>query len=644
MGIGDILLDPDYIPKEEEYVPELFYFRKNKLKCPVSFTEDPIEYAQDFLKAKLLPIQKQILEDLFLKYDEKNKPLHTTAVLILGMRSGKSFTSAIVGSFLLQKLLAMEDPAAHFGLFSKSKLTGEYIGNSEDQSKRTAYAHFVSIVQESPWWKKYTQWLLDRELEEGNGSLFQKQEKKIAFLEKNVEVLSLHSNSASLAGMTAFYCGFDELSRFDVSEGAVQEQSEKRTAQAVYFTASRATASISPFSRTLITTSPMFETDFGMQLLCMCGKVYSEANRSYIETLREKIPERVDRMVGYHFTTFEVNLKSETNPGGVDPDTLEEQRKLSPATFNRDYNAIPQAGVAPFFDLPERIEMCVNATRSPVASFEDKIIEETVGYETRKYIGKNVIPLHADKMKKYFICCDQGEVKDSYVLAMGHGDEVDIKVQSPNGSFQTIKRYKAIIDLIGQWKPNPDERTTVSFRNVEDVIRILNLHFYVERVVYDSWQSSESIERLFSEGIRTQKMGATLDMYETLKLLFYSNMVEIPKNDRLILELRQLNNIKNRKVDHPNGGSKDIADAVVRTVHCIYEDSLKDAIQGRFMLPITQQLPTQRSIITAYNAMVQGDMYGYNVFDSAPFAGGNVFGKDTTIVPNVPMFKIPTTK
>jgi intein/homing endonuclease len=476
-----------------------------------------------------------------------------------GTVTHNSVIGGVIGSFLLHKLLELDDPGLELGQLPGQKLVGEYIANSEQQSKQTAYATFEGIVSNTEWWKKYVRYLLDREENEGKETLFIKHQKKISFLEKNLDVLSLHSNSASLAGLTAFFVCFDELSRFDVSEGSIQQNSEKRSAQAVYYTASRAAKSISPYSRIITITSPMYETDFGMQLLCMAGDIKAGSSKQVVDALRSRYTDaKVDGMIGYHYSTFEANPKTVDDPYGyVEADFIKEKQK-SPAAYTRDYLAIPPSAISPFFELPERLDGCVVKRDNPIVVFEDKIIEEALDHETgtliRRYICKTMYPLHSDKLNKYFICCDQGEVKDSFTVAMGHGEEVPIEVPGPGGKMMKTSRFKAVIDFVEEWKPNKEQRVTVSFQNVEEIIQTLNSLFYISRVVYDQWSSVESIQRLFSEGVYAEKMGATIDMYDTMKILIYSGMVELPDTAKLITELRQLNNIKNRAVDHGSDG------------------------------------------------------------------------------------------
>lgn len=635
MGIGDRLADPTYIPSGTTEVNQFDYIKA--VKCPVTFTNDPLEYAEGFLQYTLKPVQRQVLEDLF-TIGSDGMPVYNHAVFIAGMRSGKSVLGGIVGSFLLHKLLAMDTPGKDLGQVPGQKFVAEYIATSEQQSKQTAYSSFVNIISNTNWWRAYIGYLRERELKEGKETLVRILDKSIMFPSKNLEAHSLHSNSASIAGFTAFFVCFDEMSRFDVSDTDVQQQSEKRSAQAVYYTAARAAKTLNGFSKILTITSPMYETDFGMQLLYMSKEVKAgPSTKKIIDALRTRYTSRVDDIVGYHYCTYEANPKTDKDNFGYTSKSFDAEKAANYSAFMRDYMAIPPAAISPFFELPERIDKSVYTGRDPLIIFTDEFIHKQVGSELRKYIGKRIQVINSNKIQKYFICCDQGAVKDSFVVAMGHGESSIVKIPDARGNMAETTRHKVIIDFVEAWKPNKEERITVSFENVEDVIKVLNSCYYIDRVVFDQWHSTESIERLFSEGIMTKKLSADLEMYETFKILLYSGMIDLPNDDKLLTELRQLSIIKNKKVEHPPEGSKDKADAVVRVAWCVYLDSIRDAVHGKFMLPTGQQLSTVRSVATAFEIMkndMRDELPNYGIFSPAG-SSKSVFGKSTIVQGNV---------
>lgn len=610
------LLDNTYVPSTTSV--SINYLTPKKKECPVNFTEDPVEFCEspEYLGTKLRPLQRDFITELY-SVDGNNYPKYDSGVFIAGMRGGKSALAAFIAAFQLHRLLSMKEPALELHQIRGQRLAIQFIANSEAQAKETAYATFETLITNSFWYTKYIGWLKEREREDHLpiDSLFEHKAQSIEFYEKNIVVLSLNSNSATAVGKTSPCCIFDELSRFDVAENDIQAKTQKRVAQAIYDGVAKSATSLMPFSKVVTITSPMYEDDYGMRLLYQSGTFRGGSQSNIIYTLRKQYPDKAERMLGYHFTTFEMNPltndKGEMQLGGFSPEQtfFKSKRNESPEGFRRDFLAIPPSAVSPFFEYPERLESCV-MNNTPKILFFDREFQESVerdGLSTsvRNYIGKSIQIIKDDRMTDFYISCDQGEKKDAFVVAMAHGESLPYETIDAQGKLITYTRYKVIIDFIECWVPDRERRVTVSFPNVEEIIFTLHKHFNIKKVVFDQWNSTESIQRLFSKGIPTYKTNPSenLKKYEILKTLFYNGLIEMPANDRLLKELRQLNLIKGVRVDHSSMGSSDASDAVARVVFEVYVNVLQQAIQGDMPGPMRVGIPTLRSMTSMYEYM-----------------------------------------
>ena len=633
-GLGDRFTNPEYKPQ----ITESGTFQTNrsqKIPLPIRFTKDIIEYIEhpDFLNMTLRPKQKEFIKD-FYSTDALGYPLYDEGVFIAGMRGGKTILAALCGTFQAQLLLAMDNPAVELHQMSGQRIALQFISSSEVASRETCYAAVESILQYNPYWQKYIDYLKRREDAEGlgKGALFEQKQGSIEFHEKNIVFFSLHSNSSSLAGKTSIFCAYDEICRFDTIDTATQGKTQKRTADAVYDTVTRSAKTLKGIAKVISISSPMFENDFGMKLLLMSGKCVIGSQAPMINALRTKVQVKVPRLLGYHCTTMELN-----------PDLTEEDfasdRARNPEAYRRDYLGIPPASLSPFFEYPERIEKCVRAVEDPLVLFEDTFIEEGVttddGYVSRIYVGKKCYPVKQDLNTKFYISCDQGESKDNFVLTMAHLEELSNVSKDLQGRDTKKQSYKIVVDLVEGWVPDKENRVTVSFSNVEENIKTLGDQFNIVKVTYDQWNSVESLQRLFALGFYTEKLGATMDMYDELKHLLYSGQVSLPRHERMLTEIRQLNKIKGKYVDHSSGSSKDYADAVCRVVYCIYEDYIKGAIDGDQMMGQTTEFPTIRSLDQArevvnnsYAQPIDSPIWGLSGAD-------DVFGKGTVVRTNV---------
>lgn len=660
-SISNRLLDKQYIPdlNSKDSAPVI----SKELACPVRFTDDPVEFVEgdDFLQSRLRPLQRQFLLDLYSK-DNKGSFNYDTGVFIAGMRGGKSMLAAYIAAFQLHQMLKLDDPAQYFHQQKGQRITIQFIASSEAQAKETAYASFEGLVVETYWFEKYIWWLQQRESIEGRGvgSLFERLSNRIEFPEKRLAILSLHSNSAALAGKTSACCIFDELSRFDVSEGSVQGKSEKRSAQAVYNTVARSAASLAPFSKVVTITSPMYEDDYGMRLLYSCGtfKGGNDEGSEIVRSLVGYFPTKVKGMLGYHASTFELNPKYDARgnviPGGLSSDDafFSSQRAQDPESFRRDYYAIPPSTISPFFEYPERIVKCANDTLVQPVLFETIEFTETVlknGInDSRNYVGKKIYIPKTDFLRRYIISCDQGEKKDAFVVAMGHAEPIDYEMVDASGHDQNVARYKVVIDFIEGWVPDKQKRLVVSFPNVDDVIAQIHKHFNIYKVLYDHWNSTESVQRLFSMGLVTERTKQTdnLMRYEVLKTLIYGGLIEFPNNERLIKELRHLNIIKGKKVDYSDGaGHNDFSDAVARVAFEVFNLVMQETVQGTHLMPFKQFFPSMKSVVGRDELLSPQFNQTSGIFSpssSSPFSkSGGLFGQGIEVQQNIfPNFKV----
>lgn len=556
--------------------------------CPLPFTNDIIEFAESekFLGIKLFPKQKEILQQYY-TYEDSNRK-YNTLIIIAGMRSSKSSLSAIISLFETHKLLAHVNPQKYYGLLPGQRIYIVNIANARKQSSETIFASVDSIIRTNPWWRTYIAWLKSREKAELNirsGDLFHKTEVSYEFRNKQVYIVSEQSNSASLAGRTIKLFLSDEISRTDVSEDEVQGKSQKRSAQAIFNTLSRATKTFKSEGLTVVVTSPMYEDDYGMQLLYRCGTLnIGENGKNHIMTLASRFKgERIATYLGFHYATYEMNPN-------ITREDLVAERASSTESYRRDYEAIPPSSISPFIEHPFKVDECI-VNKEPIAYFDDvEFVEEARDkfgkvLEAKTYIGKKLISIKPNRMNYYYICCDPGEKYDSFTLCMAHPEEITTEAYDRNGKVVPAKRLKTVIDLLLEWKPDKERGITVKFEDAEKVIAILAENLTIKKVTYDQWNSTRSLQTLFSQNIRGELLKISTPMYEIFRTRIYGRLIELPPNDALIDQIKKLQRIR-QKVDHMPGTHKDLADVVARVDFLIHSYELETVLSGELLTPV----------------------------------------------------------
>ena len=80
--------------------------------------------------------------------------------------------------------------------------------------------------------------------------------------------------------------------------------------------------------------------------------------------------------------------------------------------------------------------------------------------------------------------------------------------------------------------------------------------------------------------MNARKVNLTLEDYELFKRLLYARQIVLPKNEMLIKELKNLQLVDGRKIDHLNGFHNDLSSAVVMCVKSLLEMDKAEGSSG----------------------------------------------------------------
>lgn len=165
------------------------------------------------------------------------------------------------------------------------------------------------------------------------------------------------------------------------------------------------------------------------------------------------------------------------------------------------------------------------------------------------------------------------ETGDAAALAIGHIREY---VDTEEG----LKPY-LVIDVVARMLAPPGRQLELS--DVRQVLYdLMDLGFKVKKVTLDGFQSTDTMQMLRKRGIFSDLLSVDKKMlpYADLRDAIYENRIEFPEVvmkhkridreeiDVLAKELSELGYAPNgEKVDHPQGGTKDCADAIAGVAH-----------------------------------------------------------------------------
>lgn len=220
------------------------------------------------------------------------------------------------------------------------------------------------------------------------------------------------------------------------------------------------------------------------------------------------------------------------------PLEFETEARRNPEAFKRDYMAIPCLALEPYFKQFELVEQCIDT------KLEHPIDERGKLKTTFKRRSGNWHYIHVDLSHK----------RDATGIAMVHAEEDVI-----------------VVDLMRRIKPPPGGQ--IFFADIRDLIfEIRNRGFEIYYVTFDGWQSIDSIQILKEKGFRCEVLSVDKDTaaYDTLQEKIHTKKFKFYRYGPFLEEIRILEFIEGKKVDHPPTGSKDVTDAVAgATYMCV---------------------------------------------------------------------------
>ncbi|MGW8177555.1 MAG: hypothetical protein ACWGQW_02000, partial [bacterium] len=159
-----------------------------------------------------------------------------------------------------------------------------------------------------------------------------------------------------------------------------------------------------------------------------------------------------------------------------------------------------------------------------------------------------------------FIHNDLGLTRDSLGMACGHVPKFISIDRGGRTEILPILKYDFILEVV------PPRNGEIQFWRARELIyNLSDIGLPIKWVTFDSYQSVDSIQVLRQRGYVTGKQSMDMDIraYEITKGAFYDGRIIAPNHVKGLQELVSLEwDVKKGKIDHPPGGSKDVADAI----------------------------------------------------------------------------------
>jgi hypothetical protein len=414
---------------------------------------------------------------------------YDTMLVVAGMRSGKTATAAIIGTYVEHRVITIGHSvtgglARYFDQLPKQPFEITFIASTDVQSADTVWTQYTNLRQNSTWIQKYIKWVKRLELEQQtqNGSkpwAYEEMQKSISNGFLNLKMNSLNSNSGGIAGRTRLAAFIDELSRFENTEsrrGADEAyrvlENSLRTIRS--FTKEHSIAT--PWLGTMVSiTSPISDDDKAMRLL-------------------KKAPS-IKSMYYGHYATWEFNPEHSRS-------SFDDAFEADPLGAMRDFGARPPLAASPLIPEPERFrELAIQKDLKPSVQFKKYVHTDRT---MREYVAATAENAKLVRDSERYICFDAGSSFDQFAGACAHGEWV----QTPGGR-QLVTVYDWVFRLLPEHKPRRD----VWFDFVVQSIGYMSKYARLARVEFDRWQSTYLIQQIRDQGIMCEMKSTDADQF-----------------------------------------------------------------------------------------------------------------------------------
>jgi hypothetical protein len=407
---------------------------------------------------------------------EKYNQLHG----IVGMRSGKTATAALIGAYLEHRLinisLSQEDTrlASYFGLLPKQPFEVTYIASTEVQSSDTIWAYYRSFRADSPWFKRYVTWVKIQEKAQDTPAgmerwKYQETIREIENGHMGVKFNSKNSNSSGLAGRTRIGSFVDEISRFKQTESSMGAEESYRVMENSLRTVRSAVINrslLNYFGVMVSISSPISIDDKGMDLL-------------YTST-------KIRQMYSFHYATWEFNPFEKR-------EYYDEAYEKDQVGTERDFGAKPPLAANPLVTDPDKFELhAIDEKLIPTAKLEIIPFTDKTG---QRYHRAQMIECKLLRNASRYVVFDAGHTFDSFAGACGH---LEIK-QLPDGNTE----YVTVVDWVMRVLPSKDME--VWFDACVDIIEYQMQFQKIVQVEFDRWNSVTLIQQIRNLGVRAEQ-------------------------------------------------------------------------------------------------------------------------------------------
>ena len=475
-----------------------------------------------------------------------------------------SFKLSILAVYMVYKLLCLRNPQRFFKLAPGSKIAIMNMSVSASQARRVVFGEIKNKIDYSKFFKKYypPNPRIKSELQfDASPDVVKEGDIRVY---KNVFIIPGSSSGFAPLGYNLF-CGI-------IDEATLWRDTENKDyVEEVYdIIKRRITSRFMNDGLIVLGGSPMYSTDF-------LERRIKDVIDNNIESVLVRRRSHWDaKYPNYNGPTFYFHLEDcklfETESKMLDYrekviTRAKENWSSAKELFDTQIKKIPMMYYNDFKKNPEGSKRDLGGWPSDSIS---------VFIENSNYIDENINKLRVDPVsmpfifKKWFAPKNKNAWHCIHIDLAITGNACGICMGHPEG-YNEDGGVITWIDFI--MKIQGTIENPVQIEQIREMIYMLSrMGFPIGKITMDGFQSVDNMQILAKRGYIVEYLSVdkTMTPYIEWKEALYQNRINTYFNETRDREVRKLEKIKNKKIDHPRGGSKDLADAECGVVYsCI---------------------------------------------------------------------------
>lgn len=532
---------------------------------------------RDYLNidSKVRDAVKDVIADIMGEEVSAEKPTkYEKAIFSGGIGTGKTTLASIVLTYVTHWCLCLWDPQEFFGLLPGSRIAFMEMSTSEGQAKEVVFGDIKARVQNSPWFKKYPP-----------DKAFKNQ---IRF-PKDVWIIPGDSTETTFEGYNILGGILDEadshkLTKFkdyaQIGFDTIYNRMSSRFGDRGFVLIIGQMKSASGFAARKFHEFEQDETSYAKRLTIWesrgpehyrCHKV--GPHKTHTSLADGEVCDQI------HTFFYDTNRKHIVPSGIVDritnsflievPELYRSQFETNPEKALKDLAGIPPIVGDPFISLTHKIH---EARDEWVARY---------GAESPVRIDRRIEPWFTarDTIKRVaHIDLGYAEGGDAAAIAMGHVPEM-IDLDGERKPF-------IVIDFLMRFTaPQGGEIMLSDIRQTIYALRD-SRNFKLQMITMDGFQSADSVQQFHKRrfGCEYLSMDRQIGPYHDLREAIYENRIAFPpyvvlgqiddRREEFEVAIKELTELVDTgtKIDHPQRGTKDIADAMAGVVFTLMGD------------------------------------------------------------------------